>query len=295
MELAVSRHSSPTRAFLPYLRGFLLSYGIGVVVALQVMAVVEFLVDLPKEWVGMAASAIFGGPAFAAVPVALSKGRASERLSLGGWLPNMLAMLAFAGFGYFLAAELARSDVYWSLELAADRAIPEIRPWIFCYLTVYFVYAIPLLHLDDERLLAKLDVAQVATLLLCYAIFVAFPVATSRDPVAVTDLTSFTLATVREFDPPWNCFPSTHCTICTIASLAVWRANRRTGLWLMGSTVLICLSTLFTRQHYLLDVVAGVVLGGLVWWAVDREVDGGRLVNAVAGVLERLNGKGDGQ
>ncbi len=289
---AATRHSGLLQAISPCLKHSLLGYGVGVVLAFQALAIVELVFDLPLEWIGGVAVALFVAPALVAVPIAVRRGSEGTQLRLGGWLPNMLAMLAFAGFGYFLVADLARSHTYWSLELGVDRAIPEVGTWVFFYLTVYFVYAIPLVYLDDLRQLAKLDIAQVATMLLCWAIFIAFPVATVRTALPVVDVTSFTLATVRQFDPPWNCFPSTHCTVCTVASLAVWRTGRKTGLWLLVSTLFICISTLLTKQHYVLDVLAGVVLGSLVWWAVDREVDGGRLVNAVAGVLARLNGKG---
>ncbi|MBM4354332.1 MAG: phosphatase PAP2 family protein [Deltaproteobacteria bacterium] len=292
MESSVQRYPGLLHTFSPYLRQYLLAYGVGVVVSLQFLALVELLVDLPPESPGPVAFSVFAGPALAAIPLAAWRGRAGSRLGIGSWLPNMLAMLAFAGFGYFIVAGLASSEAYWSLEMAADRAIPEIRPWVFFYLTVYFVYAIPLLYLDDVRQLAKLGVAQVATLLVCYVVFVAFPVATVRVAVPVSDISSYTLALVRELDPPWNCFPSTHCTICTIASLAVWRQHRWMGLWLVVSTVLICVSTLLTKQHYLLDVLAGVLLGGLVWVAVDKGEHGARLVNHVAGLLARLEGKG---
>jgi len=292
MELAVHRPIGPLQVFSPCLREFLLTYGVGVVAALQILAITEFLVSLPLEWVEPAVAVVFGAPVLLALVAARVRGRRPGRLRLSCWLPNMLVMLVLAGCGYFVVAMLARSDTYWALDLGVDRAIPEVPAWVFFYLTVYFVYSIPLVYLQDIRQLAKLDVAQAATLLLCYVVFVLFPVATERVHVPIVDLATFALATVREFDPPWNCFPSTHCTTCTVASLAVFQASRRMGGWLLVTTLLICLSTLLTKQHFLVDVVAGVMVGGTVWWLVDRSAEKGRLVNAVAGLLARLNGEG---
>ena len=61
-------------------------------------------------------------------------------------------------------------------------------------------------------------------------------------------------------DPPHNCFPSLHVAHSFVSALACSRVHRRLGLVALIAATLVALSTLFTKQHYVLDAVAGVVL-----------------------------------
>jgi membrane-associated phospholipid phosphatase len=61
-------------------------------------------------------------------------------------------------------------------------------------------------------------------------------------------------------DPPYNSFPSLHVAHSFVSALACSRVHRRLGIIAMIAATLVAFSTLFTKQHYVLDVVAGVSL-----------------------------------
>ena len=67
-------------------------------------------------------------------------------------------------------------------------------------------------------------------------------------------------------DKPLNAFPSLHVGMSTLATLFVYRKRKKLGLAVLPVTVLIILSTVFIKQHVLLDVAGGLVLAGLVYW-----------------------------
>jgi membrane-associated phospholipid phosphatase len=98
------------------------------------------------------------------------------------------------------------------------------------------------------------------------ATYLAFQTTVDRPPVdansAFTGLVSFIYAN----DQPYNCFPSLHVSLTVLASLIWARGRRRLAVPLAGWVVLVALSTLFTKQHVLLDVLAGAVLGGASFW-----------------------------
>ena len=78
-----------------------------------------------------------------------------------------------------------------------------------------------------------------------------------------------------------NNLPSLHVAFaCTLALAYAQRASRG-GVWLLfGWAVAVTASTMFTRQHFLLDVLAGVVLALICWrlagsWARRPEVVSG--------------------
>jgi hypothetical protein len=74
---------------------------------------------------------------------------------------------------------------------------------------------------------------------------------------------------------PGNAAPSLHVSLTCLLALALSRDGRRRGAAAFAWTGLVWLSTLFTRQHYLIDVASGVLLAGLVglpWPGVRRAV-----------------------
>lgn len=84
----------------------------------------------------------------------------------------------------------------------------------------------------------------------------------SQRSIPSTGLDGGLLSFIYAHDHPDNCFPSLHVSLTVLASL-IWAA-RRPGLtiFLVAWVVLVAPSTLFTKQHVLLDVLAGAVLGG---------------------------------
>ena len=61
-------------------------------------------------------------------------------------------------------------------------------------------------------------------------------------------------------DAPLNCFPSLHVAHSFVSALAVGRVHRSLGALATVAAMLVGISTLFTRQHYIADVVAGAAL-----------------------------------
>ena len=76
------------------------------------------------------------------------------------------------------------------------------------------------------------------------------------------------LRIVYRLDDPYNLFPSLHCFIAWLCWTGI-RGNRQVHvLWrvsalLMG--IIVCISTLTTRQHVILDAAGGILLSELCW------------------------------
>ena len=72
-------------------------------------------------------------------------------------------------------------------------------------------------------------------------------------------------------DQPFNCFPSGHCTWTMIGICALMRLRKvmpKTA-WIMSAWLsLVFPATVMLRQHYLIDVFAGVFVGFAIYWAV---------------------------
>jgi membrane-associated phospholipid phosphatase len=102
--------------------------------------------------------------------------------------------------------------------------------------------------------------------IVAYAFFLAYPTMAPRpnDRAVIGD--GFALWGLRflyEADPPFNCFPSLHVAHSFVSALTCFRLSRRLGITTGICAALVGISTLFTKQHYVLDVLAGVALAGL--------------------------------
>jgi hypothetical protein len=64
-------------------------------------------------------------------------------------------------------------------------------------------------------------------------------------------------------DPPYNCFPSIHVAHSFVSALACFRVHRGVGIAALLCASLVALSALFIKQHYVLDVIAGILLAGV--------------------------------
>lgn len=243
------------------LRRLLFLYLLGLIIGLQLAFVLEmvFAVDLHYYaklallatvipcftiWLGMR----FGKTRIAVLPKNV-------------WLTNFIVLFLFWAGGYFLTGFITANRSFASLMLPFERHIPFVSETVFVYVTVYPLFLLPLLLLEDPKELAAYDIAQVAGLTVSYVTYIVFPVSFPRESVEIVNFSTFVVSILHSADPAWNCFPSTHCTTCSIAAVALWRYDTRLGIWAILSTFAICLSTLFTKQHYVVDVVAGVGIG----------------------------------
>lgn len=180
---------------------------------------------------------------------------------------------------YSLVAWLVRDRPLHFFPATLESALPFWPPATLVYLTVYWFVLLPPLLLRDPFPRRRVAAAYALTLLPCLFAFLVFPVGMARpavDPDA--SILDWALWIVYRTDPPRNCFPSSHCAMAMIAGLLSFEVDRRLGRLGVLYACLIGVSTLLTRQHYVVDVLAGFAVAGTAWWVVlrrgrDRTVD----------------------
>lgn len=83
------------------------------------------------------------------------------------------------------------------------------------------------------------------------------------------------LSWVRGHDLPSSCLPSMHVALAWALALSVCEYGRGMRLFVLLWAAAVSVSTLTTKQHYLLDVAAGAALG-VASWALCRWAGDGR-------------------
>ncbi|MBI5772688.1 MAG: phosphatase PAP2 family protein [Verrucomicrobia bacterium] len=148
------------------------------------------------------------------------------------------------------------------LRLPLDDSIPFRPRWVWIYSFLYYP-VIVLINLVVESPRHYLYVAISFMLLLGFqmAFFLLFPVATPAEWRTVTVRRGRSvrfLEFVQKFDARSNSFPSMHTSVATLTALHLVPFA---GPWAFAFPVLIALSCLFTKQHYVVDLPAGALLG----------------------------------
>lgn len=167
---------------------------------------------------------------------------------------------------YLFIPQLASDRAQWSPAVPLDAAIALQPAWVLIYGPLYlFLILLPLFVVRNDVHIRRTVYAYLAVWVSAYAVFFAFPTAAPRpaDTIAGDGFAVWGLNFLYEADPPFNCFPSLHVAHSFVSALASYRVHRGVGLIALGGALLVGISTLFTKQHYVLDVAAGMLLAGL--------------------------------
>jgi membrane-associated phospholipid phosphatase len=142
------------------------------------------------------------------------------------------------------------------------------------YLSYYAILAgAPLgLWLSGRREAARqTTLAMMTAFYLCYAAFLAFPVAGPRYAFAPADNAATRVPLARlthrllEGGSAWGtAFPSSHVAVALVAAVCAYRAWRTLGAPLVALAVLLSLATVYGQLHYGTDALAGATLAAAV-------------------------------
>jgi membrane-associated phospholipid phosphatase len=151
------------------------------------------------------------------------------------------------------------------LRLPIDDWIPYRPRWVWVYSFLYYPVILYInWFLKSPGQFTHVAASYLLLLLLQMAFFLFFPVVTPISWRSTNRQLSHSerfLAFVQRFDAASNSFPSMHVSVAMLTALHLY-ANL--GPWVVAFPVLIALSCLFTKQHYVIDLPAGAALG---WFA----------------------------
>jgi membrane-associated phospholipid phosphatase len=150
------------------------------------------------------------------------------------------------------------------LAIPLDRFVPLWPVWVIPYLLCLPAWALGLLWVswktDDRQFHTFVSAALFANLFAAMFYFF-YPTYVDRPLLTGSGWAFKLLGMVYQNDRVYNAFPSGHVYMTTLFCLFLNRWYPRTrGLWAMLFVTVVS-STLFTHQHYLLDVLGGSFLG----------------------------------
>jgi membrane-associated phospholipid phosphatase len=177
---------------------------------------------------------------------------------------------------YFPVNRMAQDGVI--LSTPWDAAIPLWPIWAVPYLLSIFGWVACIVWAArnmDNDLYQAFAISMLLVMLISYAVYLLYPTYVERPALAGDDWQMELMRFIYGHDRAYNAFPSSH-TYNTVLIGLFWRRWYPRWRWLWaGMVIVVLLSTLFTRQHNLPDLIGGALLAWLgyrlgVWWAKTR-------------------------
>jgi len=191
----------------------------------------------------------------APLPVIVREGT-KGRCALGG---IALGLLFYAGSNRLTEGRAVELPM-----TALDVAIPFLPHTFWIYVSESGLFAAAYFLSRDHRNFNRYLYAIVASYAAGAGIFLLWPTAYPRGdfplPADLDAATAWAFATFRKYlDAPTNCLPSLHVASCYLSAFLFLHERRRLFPWLFAWATAVGVSTLTTKQHYVVDVVAGLL------------------------------------
>lgn len=195
---------------------------------------------------------------------------------LGKWIPEYGAITLAAGF-------IVNSIVYWGTQIlmgsayhydftsSFDRKVPFVKEWIVIYIGCYIFWVVNyiLIAREGKEACYRFATADVLSRIICAVFFIALPTTNIRPEVMGSDIFSWMTRYVYSSDPATNLFPSIHCLVSWFCFIGIRKSKKVSGWYKVFSCLMaltICASTQFTKQHYFIDIIGGIVLAEICFW-----------------------------
>lgn len=179
-------------------------------------------------------------------------------------LPLILAVVC-NNITYYGTRQHMKGSMHHNLSNSLDDRIPLI-PWtVAIYLGCYVFWIVNyILGCRQEKKTAfRFMGADFAAKFVCFLCFMLFPTTNIRPVITGDTLWDGVMSWLYCVDAADNLFPSIHCLTSWFCLIAV-RENKIIPKWYQVvsalTAVAVCISTLTTKQHVLVDVIAGIAL-----------------------------------
>lgn len=180
-----------------------------------------------------------------------------------------MAALFVSNFVAYYGSRLFVANVpRLNMALPVDEKLPLCSTFVVFYILAYFQWLAGyiLIARENPAHCKRIFQGEIIAKMICMALFVAVPTTIVRPEVTGNSIFAHLVRAIYRMDLPINLFPSIHCLdswICFrgaqgMRSVPAWYAPAMLVL-----TLLVFASTVLIKQHVLVDIPAGILVGEL--------------------------------
>lgn len=180
----------------------------------------------------------------------------------------LLAMLTIPLISILYVLLNHHEGTAYSLVTDLDRHLPFVKFFVLPYLFWFFYIILALFYLIkiDRTAYYRTLILYDLGLLIANLVYFFYQTTVPRPEIEADDLFNHMVSLVYQIDQPFNCFPSLHVftTYLIMKSIHTYSTQRMVKLVIHVIGILIILSTLFIKQHVILDVIGAVILAEIL-------------------------------
>ena len=141
-----------------------------------------------------------------------------------------------------------------------EHIIPFIDWTIFIYMSDYIFVALVFYLLKDKQNMNRIFYSQLMLLFVAMIIFFIYPTAYPRPTVEYNGFIGSFVKFLHTLDTSSNACPSMHVAVTFVAAFGFIKEQQKKLFIFIPWAILISLSTLTVKQHYILDIVLGLAI-----------------------------------
>lgn len=194
-----------------------------------------------------------------------------------GFFPLVFSFV-FNCLVYSGSRAVAGSWYHHNIESNLDLRLPFLPQFLIIYFGCYIFWAANyiLAARQDREEVYRFFTADFISRCVCLVIFLAYPTTNTRPVIEGSGFWDLLAGWLYSIDAADNLFPSIHCLVSWFCFLAV-KGQKKISIWYKAVSfilaVLVFLSTLFTKQHVIVDVAGGIFLAqGCFWIGKHTEI-----------------------
>ena len=183
----------------------------------------------------------------------------------------LVGVILYNSAVYIGARWIAKDFYHYNLETSFDKAMP-LLPWTLiiywgCYLFWIFNYI--LVARMNKNHAYRFFLAEVIAKTVCFLCFIFFPTTNVRPVIPDTGIFNRGMQLLYQIDAADNLFPSIHCLVSWFCYIGI-KNQKNIPKWYkgfsMGIAIAVFVSTLTTKQHVIVDVIAAVILAEVCYF-----------------------------
>lgn len=182
---------------------------------------------------------------------------------------------------------LQKTNVIFSF----DVYIPQLSFFIipYCFFYIYIALGPFYVSYCDKKIFYRYFVSFELGSIVGFLFFLIFPTHVVRSSFDVINIFDQFLLFIHSHDVPGNALPSFHCFVAWLIYVALRNLNIsfKIKYCFFVISFLICISTVFTKQHGFIDIFGGVFLAEILWKTTKNSI----LINFFYRFFSKINEK----
>lgn len=184
----------------------------------------------------------------------------------------MLAGAFLWNGGVYVAARLIAGEWHhYDMTTSIDKMIPFL-PWtVVIYFGCFLFWGINyfMCSMQEENKRNRFFTADALAKAICFVIFITIPTTNIRPEITDTGILGLLMNFLYWIDSADNLFPSIHCLVSWLCWVGIRKETSVPKVYRTFSLMMaiaVCISTLTTCQHVIVDVISGVLLAELAYY-----------------------------